>query len=115
MGVADVQNNLTVLTAWSWRTDQRIENDIESQLFWSWFVDSDDISVEVEEGVATLTGTADSWHEVQAAVSNAFEGGARKVKSRLQVNGSDEYYPVYHYWNYYYWPDGVSLFPYSPW
>lgn len=112
-GVADIQNSLTVLTTRPWRSDQRIKNDIKNQLFWSWFVDSDAISVEVADGVATLTGTANSWHEVYSAVANAFEGGASIVKSRLKVNGSEDYFPIYHYQNYYDLPDGNWIFQYS--
>lgn len=86
-GVVDIKNNLKVEYITSPKSDWEIKQDIESELFWSYFVDSDDISVRVENGVATLKGTVDSWQELHAAIENAFEGGARHVQSQLQVKG----------------------------
>jgi hypothetical protein len=39
----------------------------------------------VDDGVATLTGTVDSWSEYDAAVNNAYEGGAVYVDNELLV------------------------------
>lgn len=86
-GVVDIKNNLKVEYITSPKSDWEIKQDIESELFWSYFVDSDDISVRVENGVATLKGTVDSWQELHAAIENAFEGGARHVQSQLDVKG----------------------------
>jgi osmotically-inducible protein OsmY len=44
-------------------------------LWWSPFVDSDDVNVTVDDGVVTLTGAVDSWSEYNAAANNAYEGG----------------------------------------
>ena len=63
-----------------------IQNSIEDELFWSPFVDSDEVSVSVTNGEATLTGTVDSWFEFRAAGENAFEGGARSVVNNLRVS-----------------------------
>jgi len=41
--------------------------------------------VKVENGVATLTGTVDSWSEYRAATENAYEGGASSVKNELKI------------------------------
>ncbi|MEW6490454.1 MAG: BON domain-containing protein [Thermodesulfobacteriota bacterium] len=60
---------------------------IEDQLYWSPFVDADAVQVSVEEGVATLTGRVGSLAEASAAVDNAHEGGAVRVKNRLEVVG----------------------------
>jgi osmotically-inducible protein OsmY len=68
------------------KPDWEIEGDIESELFWSPFVDADEVNVAVDDGVATLTGTVDSWSELQAASDNALEGGAYKVHNRLEVD-----------------------------
>jgi len=48
----DQPTDRTTLTS-----DADIAEDIESQFFWSPFVDSDDINVSVDAGVARLTGT----------------------------------------------------------
>lgn len=68
------------------KTDSQIKDSIESELWWSPFVDSDEVSVTVDDGVATLTGTVDSWGERQSATENAYEGGATLVDNDLVVN-----------------------------
>jgi osmotically-inducible protein OsmY len=65
--------------------DWQIKKDIEDELFWSPFVDADDVNVTVEEGVATLTGSVDSWSEYHAAANNAYDGGAVYVDNELAV------------------------------
>jgi osmotically-inducible protein OsmY len=104
-GVVDVANYLAVEKVWTWKSDQKIKEDIEDQLFWSFYVDGDDISVSVEDGVVILRGSVESWQALKAAVKNAFEGGARIVKGRLKVQGNLDYYPEYHYKTYYFWLD----------
>ena len=67
------------------KSDEQIKDDIEDEYFWSPFVDADDVNVTVDDGVATLTGTVDSWSEYNAAVNNAYEGGAVYVDNELLV------------------------------
>lgn len=67
------------------KPDRDICEAIESELWWSPFVDSDEVNVDVAEGVATLTGTVDSWSERRAAAENALEGGAIAVNNDLVV------------------------------
>lgn len=66
-------------------TDLQIERDIEDELMWSPYVDSDEVTVVVDDGEATLTGTVDSWSEFYAASKNAYEGGAIWVDNELNV------------------------------
>jgi len=84
-GVVDVQNFLDVRSTWTAKSDRELKEDIEDELFWSPFVDSDEVTVFVEDGVATLTGTVDGWRERGAAEDNAYEAGARKVLNYLKV------------------------------
>jgi osmotically-inducible protein OsmY len=87
-GVMDVDNLLRVKYLDSWRrlkTDLIILQDINDELWWSPFVDADQVHVRVRDGVATLTGTVDTYLERGAAVDNAYEGGARDVKNHLKV------------------------------
>jgi osmotically-inducible protein OsmY len=70
----------------SWKNDQEIADNIESELFWSPFVDSDQVTVTVDDGKATLTGTVDSWSEYDAASQNALEGGAVVVDNELRIS-----------------------------
>jgi len=95
-GVVDVMDNLEVSAAETMKSDDLIQQDIESELFWSFFVDSDNIEVSVEDGVATLTGVVTSWQELRAAIENAFDGGAVGVKSELVVHEMPRYAPSYY-------------------
>jgi osmotically-inducible protein OsmY len=67
------------------KSDEQIRRDIENQMWWSTQVDSDQVSVMVDDGVATLTGTVDSWREREAATKNAYDGGAVLVRNNLKV------------------------------
>jgi osmotically-inducible protein OsmY len=67
------------------RSDTEIWEDIRDELWWSPFVDDDEVDVRVDEGTATLTGTVDSMAECQAATENAYEGGAVHVVNKLQI------------------------------
>ena len=67
------------------RTDAEIEADIEDELFWSPFVDADEVRVSVDDGVATLRGSVDDLSEWRTASENAFEGGAYQVRNRLSI------------------------------
>lgn len=109
-GVIDIENQLTVVdgdplvydpyvydwdpyeSEWydyepgvTYETDAEIRNDIDDELFWSPFVDADEVTVTVEDGVATLTGKVDSWSEKRAATENAYEGGATWVYNNLGI------------------------------
>lgn len=74
------------------QTDEELEQNIRDQLFWSPFVDADEVNVSVVNGVATLTGTVDSASERKAARDNAYDGGAVAVTNDLNVRGSNEHH-----------------------
>jgi osmotically-inducible protein OsmY len=96
IGVAEVSNNLTVNGSWQWKSDRSIASDVKDELYWSWVVDENDIDVVVDEGVATLKGRVESWQERRAAVEEAFDGGAKVVVSRLDIEGmAGEEEPIY--------------------
>lgn len=69
-------------------TDSELGEEIKSELWWSPFVDADDIDVTVDDGVATLTGTVESWSEYYTAANNAYDGGATLVDNNLTVDAS---------------------------
>lgn len=104
-GVTEVRNLLVTPSdhtleryPWSWTdswvalplTDERIRDQIENEFFWSPYIDSDDINIEVENSVATLTGNVESWRAYRAATENAIEGGAQTVVNHLSVNPPGE-------------------------
>ncbi|WP_454061454.1 BON domain-containing protein [Candidatus Nitrospira salsa] len=84
-GVIAVKDKLLVEETWIWKPDSVIQREIESELWWSPFVDHDDISVKVKAGVATLSGTVENYFEYKTALENAREGGARRVETLLSI------------------------------
>jgi len=84
-GVTKVLNALNVMTPVLPRDDRRIREDIQERLFWSPFVNEKQVSVALRDGVATLTGTVDSWNEKMWAEAAARRGGATSVRDDLKV------------------------------
>lgn len=72
--------------AFTTMTDAEIKEQIESELWWSPFVDSEEITVKVQNGVATLSGRVSSLVERDAAVDNARQGGARWVQNEIELH-----------------------------
>jgi osmotically-inducible protein OsmY len=66
-------------------SDERIGRNIEQKLFWSPFVQKDDIKVSVDGGVATLTGTVGTWLGWAEADKAARRSGASTVHNRIRV------------------------------
>ena len=62
-------------------SDWEMSEDIRDELYWSPFVDENDVIVTVDDGVAILTGTVADWDEYWSARANAFDGGALRVRS----------------------------------
>jgi osmotically-inducible protein OsmY len=71
--------------SYSSKLDREIEAEIRDEFFWSPFVDSDKITVSVENGIATLTGAVDTKSDRSMAEANAYEGGASQVINNLEV------------------------------
>jgi len=65
--------------------DVEIAAEIRDELWWSPFVDSEEVAILVDDGIVTLTGVVDSWTEREAATENAYEGGAVWVDNDLGV------------------------------
>jgi osmotically-inducible protein OsmY len=86
-GVIAVDNNITVASTPPLKSDWEIRQDIRDELWWSPYVDSDELDVSVKDGVATLRGLVDNWAEQRAAIENVYEGGALSVRDELTVKG----------------------------
>jgi osmotically-inducible protein OsmY len=67
------------------KPDAELLEDVRDELFWSPFVDSDEVNVTVEQGEVTLTGTVDDWAERVSATNQAFDAGAVWVDNQLEV------------------------------
>ncbi|MFO7615408.1 MAG: BON domain-containing protein [Bacteroidales bacterium] len=65
--------------------DDEIKRNVERQLWWCPFVDSDDVEVTVENGDVTLEGAVNSIREYRKASENAWEGGAWTVDNQLTI------------------------------
>ena len=66
-------------------TDAQIKENVVDELWWSPFVNEYQIEVSVDQGVVTLKGTVDTWKERSSAVENAYEGGAKSVVDKMNV------------------------------
>jgi hypothetical protein len=74
---------------WRWKSDAELKEDVQSELYWSPFMDSDDISVSVKNGEVTLKGTVEDESEIDDAIENAYEAGAKNVVSKLRTEEDD--------------------------
>ncbi len=66
--------------------DEQLEGAIENQMLWSPFVNSENVNVEVEDGVATLTGNVLSEKAADEATEEAYEAGAKRVINNLEYS-----------------------------
>jgi osmotically-inducible protein OsmY len=72
------------------KSDAAIAEDLQDEIFWSPYVEPEEVSFTVEDGVATLTGEVDTWYERTRATEEAYEAGAVAVVNGIQVeDGSD--------------------------
>jgi hyperosmotically inducible protein len=67
------------------KADREIQENIESELTWSPYVDADRVTVAVRNRTAYLFGSVEDRSEMDAAVDNAFEGGAERVVNGLTI------------------------------
>ncbi|MFW5778110.1 MAG: BON domain-containing protein [Bacteroidota bacterium] len=107
-GVIDVNNNIDVMDDlnrgywdyYGWnsyyppmqdldiptlKTDNEIKNSIENHIWWSPYVNTDDVEVSVNNGKAILAGTVETEQEKLFAEINAYEGGAAEVENNILV------------------------------
>ena len=90
--------------------DTEIADDIMDELFWSPYVDSDRIGVTVKNGQAALIGTAASRFAANAAVQNAFEGGAKTVQTKLVLDDGSVVAELYRAESYRFLPNPIPSF-----
>ena len=65
--------------------DSEVRYDIENAYYWSPWVKHDDITVEVVNGIVTLTGEAESWFAYRKATELAYQCGASQVFNNISV------------------------------
>lgn len=92
-GMVRVANRIDVVAEETARkSDEAIREDIRDELFWSPFVDGEDVTVTVRGGIVTLAGVVDTLSARRAATKNARDGGAVEVRNRLRVRVGPAYY-----------------------
>lgn len=68
------------------RGDDELKSDVEEALFFDTWVDAESITVQVKEGVVTLSGELPSYDEVRYATDDAWDvDGVLGVRSQLTV------------------------------
>ncbi|MBD3421749.1 MAG: BON domain-containing protein [Chitinivibrionales bacterium] len=101
-GVPAVKNLITVQEKWVTEKDRNIENFTEMLISMEKEVEGGKLDVSVEEGIARLEGSVDSWYELKLAIDDAFDAGAWKVKTDVSIGDVFENKGEYDYWDRYY-------------
>lgn len=102
-GIKAIENEIVIGEPTSDITDKELRQSIENEYYWDVMLEGDQFDISVENGVASIEGKVESWEEYNAAIENAFEGGAYIVKSKINVMDSPYNEQDYHYHDYYYW------------
>lgn len=65
--------------------DETIERNIRREMTWSPYIDSEEIEIDVRNGVATLRGRVPSRTALRYAIRSAYRGGALSIDEQLSV------------------------------
>ncbi|TWT98525.1 BON domain-containing protein [Stieleria varia] len=88
-GVVHVNNSLAVEREWEQKSDEQIKTALERKLRFAFYEESDDLSVDVQGGVAIIKGTVDTWRQWQTVMDLAIEAGSRHPHNLVNV----QYHP----------------------
>jgi len=75
-----------ITPAFTANEDLDLQRAVERQIWWSPFVDHDDVVVNVENGEIQLNGTVDSKKEKQYAELNAVQAGGSQINNNLLID-----------------------------
>lgn len=68
------------------RPDEELQEEVEEALFYDTWVDAEAITVEVKDGIVTLSGELPDYEEIRYAVDDVWDvDGVRGVRSELTV------------------------------
>lgn len=84
-GVLEIDNQLTVATNWQPKPDDEIKNDLLRRFRWSPWLENEQVTVSVDDGIVTLRGTVDTRQERNAAERHARQAGAKRVVDRVHI------------------------------
>ena len=86
-GVVEVDTQVAVN-----RSPGDIRANIEDRLYWDPRVARDRVGIAVgADGVATLTGTLNTWSEIKSATDDALAAGASRVINLLKLKNHPEF------------------------
>jgi len=66
------------------QTDRQLREAVQYELEWSPWVQEDEIEVQAQDGVVTLTGAVDTWYERNKATDAAYAAGADEVNNNIE-------------------------------
>jgi len=84
-GVKTIRNLLLVQPRVVAKPDWLLKEDVERELIWSPLVPARAVSVQVADGIVYLRGEVPDLDAVFSAISNAYQAGAKKVRSYLTI------------------------------
>ena len=86
--VIEVVNRIKVNAEWTPKEDEDIREDLDRRLRLSPFIDAENVTSTVSDGIVTLRGVVDTWQEQAEATRHAQRSGAKLVKNELDVRAS---------------------------
>ena len=91
-GVVDIKNMLDVKARpFRWKNDDQIRFDLLFEYQWNALLRDDSLAVEVDNGIASLSGRVRTRAEMALVVETAFRIGAREVQVDIACDGVREY------------------------
>jgi osmotically-inducible protein OsmY len=100
-GVVHVADYLAVRKQWVPKSDAVIEGGLKDKLAWSFVDPGNQVTATVEDGVAILRGTVDTWLMWQTAIDVALEAGARRPHNLIAVRYGEPSAPRFYGPHYY--------------
>jgi len=95
-GVVHVSDYLDVRKQWVPKSDAAIEADLKNKLAWDFVDPNNQVTATVEDGVAILRGTVDTWMLWQVAMELAIEAGARRPHNLIDVRYGESSAPRFY-------------------
>jgi osmotically-inducible protein OsmY len=84
-GVEALGNHTSIRTPRTEQQDLKLLRRIQRELYWNPYVEAENVTVQVKDGVATLAGEVDSWAARSEAELMALQAGASRVRNRLEL------------------------------
>lgn len=85
IGVVHTDSSLSTRAKWVKRSDEAIAADLTERLAITFLDPDNQLTAKVDNGVALLQGTVDSWFMWQAALDQALAAGAREPNRMIEV------------------------------